>query len=286
MLTRTREEALAIVSEAFSVVHLRSDQLEQLIVAYSRYSDFHCDNCHKTGNIITLWALTNSTNELRTEVCHCAEFKRVNDALKSRIEQSGIPEKYQTASTEKWQSTAKTQVEETLNRASLLIINSYVEKLDRMRKLGYGLFLCGPNGVGKTYLACAIAIKAVTASYDVKYYTMPKIVRTVIDGWYDDAKGEIIRDIEESDFLVIDDLDKSYKTKTQIEISVLDNLFRERLQNNRPMIVTSNRTLSQVEESHGSSIHSMFREHCADCVILGTDYRDGIADRMVKDILS
>lgn len=289
MRVRSWAEATKIVHDHFSecIVQLRQDQLNQLIELLSQYSPFYCDNCHKTGTLIQVHiARPGASPELVTSDCVCSKFKRINEKLQVESEIAGIPVRYRNARVDSWTDPASTEDEKRLNTRSIQVIQSYCTKLLTMQRKGYGLFLCGPNGVGKTYLACAAALAAIRDGFRVKYYTMPKIVRTVVDGWYDDAKKEVVNDIEEADFLVIDDVDKAYQTRSGLEVTVLDNLFRERLQNNRPMIVTSNKTPTQLKETHSESIHSMLSEHCALCAIVGQDYRKKIAGKMVDDILN
>ena len=287
MRTRNRQEAEKIARSHFSdFSRLRYEQVNQLIEVFTQYSPYFCDNCYKSGTTIQIFLQgPNAQTELVTSACVCSDFRRINEKLQVNTELAGIPVKYRSVTIDDWNDPARNDEERSINNRSFFIIKSYVDKLEKMLEKGYGLFLCGPNGVGKTYLACAVAVRAIRDSYRVKYYTMSKIVRTVVDGWYDDDKKVVVNDIEESDFLVIDDLDKAYQSKTRLEISVLDNLFRERLQNNRPMLVTSNRILTQIRETHGEAIYSMFSEHCALCAFLGQDYRKKIAGDMVDDIL-
>ena len=287
LLTRSRHEAIAIAEANFADIHtrMRQDQVNTLVAMLSQYSPYYCDNCHKTGTVIQLVVHPSSDSELVTNDCMCAKFHRINEQLEVATATAGMPSKYHKAAIEDWQSPARTQDEIKVNERTLSIIENYSSKIGDMLGKGYGLFLCGPNGVGKTYLACAVGIRAIRGGHRVKYYTMSKIVRTVVNGWYDDTSKVVVNDIEEADFLIIDDVDKAYQSKTKLEISVLDNLFRERLQNNRPILVTSNRTLTQIKESHGPSVHSMFSEHCALCLVLGEDYRKKMADDMITDIL-
>jgi len=291
ILIRDKVEAEKLAAVAFGVCGYNKpyqDTVQQLFIQFveilSHYSEFYCSTCHKTGTTV----IVDSSGDdiyLRTNNCVCKNFKRVNEQVHVNVQMSGIPVRYHDARLDRWNNPGRDAREQEMNNRSIHVVRSYGKRIDKMKNKGYGLFLCGPNGVGKTYLACALAVEAVRHSFDVRYYTMSKIVRTVVDGWYDDELKVVVRDIENTPFLVIDDLDKPYTTKTGLEISVLDNLFRERMQNNRPMIVTSNMPLDKLAATHGKSVASMFSEHCVQCVFVGADYREGIAGRMLDDIL-
>ncbi len=292
ILIRNRVEAEKLATAAIGVCGYhkpyRSD-VQQLFMQFveilSQYSEYYCSTCHKTGTIVVVNTSSAGDLFLQTNDCVCKNFKRINEQVEVDIKLSGVPVRYHSARLDKWSNPGRDAREKSLNDRSVQIVRSYGKNIDKMRDKGYGLFLAGPNGVGKTYLACALAVEAIRHSLGVRYYTMSKIVRTVVDGWYDDEMKVVVRDIEMTPFLVIDDLDKPYTTKTGLEISVLDNLFRERMQNNRPMIVTSNMPLDKLANTHGKSVASMFSEHCAQCIFVGQDYRANLAGQMVNDIL-
>jgi DNA replication protein DnaC len=101
-------------------------------------------------------------------------------------------------------------------------------------------------------------------------------------GFTDEDKRAMRENLEMADFVVIDDLDKAMRTKEGVEVAVFDSMLRERVQNNRPVLVTSNTRLEDLAESYSPAIRSLLREHCQECVILGDDYRARIS-RMRAD---
>lgn len=281
IIPRNKDDVERILSYITQHGDIPGYQITFLRSLYSKISTKYCDSCHNTGTKIILFP-----DRIETQDCQCKKFLINNQRIGNDAKAAGLPVRYLNASLANWKSPHSHTKQEEVNKKSHNMLVKYCEKIDQMLEKGYGLFLCGPNGVGKTYLACAVALEAIACRHSVRYYTMSKIVRCVVDGWYDDDKKHMIDDIENAQFLVIDDLDKPYQSKTGLEISVLDNLFRERLQNNRPIIVTSNKSPEQVKESHGDSIYSMLSEHCAVCVFLGSDYRKNLSKKMVDDILS
>jgi len=67
------------------------------------------------------------------------------------------------------------------------------------------VLITGPTGVGKTYLACALAHKACREGFTVKYLRMPRLLEDLrlahADGRYPKAMAELAK----TDLLVLDD---------------------------------------------------------------------------------
>lgn len=161
-------------------------------------------------------------------------------------------------------------------------IQQYCSKFDLVLERGQGLFLVGGNGTGKTLTACLILKEAIRAGYTARFTSLNEIVSMATDGTYDQAARNSFREeIMEVDFLVIDDITKTYKnlerqTSTYIDIQ-FDNVFRTRANFNLPVIITSNHSrqeaLQSVDEVLSNSLLSLFNEHLKDIIFLGKDRR-------------
>jgi DNA replication protein DnaC len=277
-MQRERSEAEGIVDKLFP--KLDSYDREFLIRIYSLVDERYCENCYCTGRVVRL---TNGV--LFTSSCLCQHVVKRNADVARAFERSNIPSLYAEADVEIWTNMGSGHSGMGINRASHETVLAYAKSLARMREKGHGLFLCGPHGVGKTYLACAIGNAAIRARYQVGYYTMATIIQTHIRGWYEDDAKETVDAIATTDFLIIDDLDKIYKTKTGIETSLFDNLLRSRLQTGLPCVFTSNRTLTKAADDYSPAIHSMLVEHCAELVFTGSDFRARMSGDVRRDIL-
>jgi DNA replication protein DnaC len=275
-MQRSRTEALEIVRKNHKDI---SQQNELILVShYMRTNDWSCRNCFQTGTLIKV------NGSVKTSDCICRIIRRRNQEANKIKLASNIPNKYHDADIKKWENPGLTPEEIEVNNQSFKLIESYAKNVGTMIDKGNGLYLSGPNGVGKTYLACSIANKAANIGKKIKYYTMNTIIQTEIRGWRDEDSALIMRGIKKSDLLIIDDLDKIYKTSTGIEKSLFDNLLRERLQANKPCIFTSNRTMTDARLDYGSHISSMLTEHCAELVLVGQDYRKKMAEKVRRSI--
>ena len=65
--------------------------------------------------------------------------------------------------------------------------------------------ITGPTGVGKSYLACALAHKACRDGYRAVYYYMPKLFREIATAQVDGSLMKLLKRLAKADVLVIDD---------------------------------------------------------------------------------
>jgi DNA replication protein DnaC len=161
-------------------------------------------------------------------------------------------------------------------------IKKYVEKLDQAYEDGNGIFISGKNGNGKTLAACSICKAALKRGYTVRFTFLNEIITSFTDAMYSpDYRLRLKKDIIEVDFLIIDDIDKAYIAEESKYVnSVLDSLFRTRVQNCRPVIITANVGLQEIlkskEEIFSKSLLSLFDESLLTVSFVGGDKRKDI----------
>jgi len=275
-MRRTRAEAEAIARQRHQGVG--EEQLLILTSHYMRVQDWCCSNCANVGTVIRIDGV------VRTSDCICAVLRRKRLAVEKILGLSNIPKRYLQASFKNWFNCGSSEEEIELNNNSFRIVQAFSNNLSKMMKTGHGLYLAGPNGIGKTFLACAIAIRAAHCGFSVRYYTMSTIIQTEIRGWRDPESAAVMNGIKKAQLLIIDDIDKVYRTTTGIESALFDNLLRERLQANRPCIFTSNRTVMDAGADYSQSVASMLVEHCAELIFVGKDHRKNMSDTIIKEI--
>lgn len=69
----------------------------------------------------------------------------------------------------------------------------------------YNCIITGPTGVGKSYLACALAQKACRDGYRALYYYVPKLFREIAVAHVDGSLMKLLKKLAKADVLIIDD---------------------------------------------------------------------------------
>ena len=70
---------------------------------------------------------------------------------------------------------------------------------------GINVLICGPTGVGKSYLACALAHKACLEGYSALYLRLPRLFEELRLAKADGRYGKLMLDYAKTDLLVLDD---------------------------------------------------------------------------------
>jgi len=70
---------------------------------------------------------------------------------------------------------------------------------------GINVLICGPTGVGKSYLACALAHKACLEGYTALYLRLPRLFEELRLAKADGRYGKLMLSYSKTDLLVLDD---------------------------------------------------------------------------------
>jgi len=70
---------------------------------------------------------------------------------------------------------------------------------------GINILICGPTGVGKSYLACALAHKACLEGYTALYLRLPRLFEELRLAKADGRYGKLMLSYAKTDLLVLDD---------------------------------------------------------------------------------
>jgi DNA replication protein DnaC len=100
------------------------------------------------------------------------------------------------------------------------------------------LLLCGPPGIGKSHIACAIGHEACRRQMDVIFRKTGKIIEELSDPLYPKRSDRLLKKTISCDLLILDDF--AFRKYSQSESELLYTIADERL-GKKSTIITSNR---------------------------------------------
>lgn len=110
------------------------------------------------------------------------------------------------------------------------------------------VLITGPTGVGKTWLACALAHKACREGYSALYARIPRLLQELDVGRADGRYAKIMRQLSKTDVLVLDDwgLAKLTDQHRRDLLEILDDRY-----NLRATLITSQLPVTSWHEAVG-----------------------------------
>lgn len=151
--------------------------------------------------------------------------------------------------------------------ASVDFLKSYC---DNFNKNPSSFFFTGATGLGKTHLSLAVMNKVTEKGYSVFYGSADNIIKEMEKERFGRSNGDIEEEIENADLLIIDDLGTEFKTA--FSETAVYQLINNAILNSKPMIISSNLSIGELEERYGQRVVS--RLNSFEVInFIGTDIR-------------
>lgn len=161
----------------------------------------------------------------------------------------------------------------------------YIEGYERYASRGIGLLLTGSYGTGKTLLANLILKEFVKAGYKVFATTFAQTIDMLTAGWKsNDDRRYFQRRFVDSEILLLDDIGRELRSKSNLTESTFDTILRTRVQEGRPSFITTNMSPEELGDGYGSAVLSLLKEHSIVCEMSGEDFRSRSNARTLKEI--
>ncbi len=238
---------------------------DEILVLKKRY----CDNC----TICKGTRIFDDANNLVK--CEC--LNQFNAAY--TLAHANIPVAFRELTSQDIDECFRQENREYFHRVQL-----YTQQQDKALETGFGLFLQGTNGSGKSFIATIILKHALRKGYSGYFILMSDLINASFEAL---SNAEVRKDLEklvvQTDFLVIDKIDKGFRDQNDNIQKMLLPLFKKRCDYfKKPLIVTSNVAKGSIAQTVGKTIAAMFTERLTEITFTG-NYRPQILDKLEED---
>ncbi|WP_373249760.1 ATP-binding protein [Mediterraneibacter gnavus] len=121
--------------------------------------------------------------------------------------------------------------------------HTYVEKWSEMKQNSTGLLLWGDVGTGKSFFAGCIANALLEQGVPVLMTNFAKILNT-LTGMFSEDRNQFINSLNQYSLLIVDDL--GIERNSEFALEQVFNVIDSRYRSKKPMIITTNLTLSEL----------------------------------------
>ena len=227
---------------------------------YEKNGEFYCKVCHakKLAKHMIL-----GKEKLLPCICKCEqeELKKRQEEAENRekqiklnriIKQSMLGDRYKEVSFETTEKGFNPIFDNTLMRCE-----RYCDISAEALEKGYGMYLYGSSGAGKTHLTACMANKLMSQYREVlftNFFEISAAIRNSFKGQNTNTEQNILNMIASVDFLFLDDLGTERVKKDNEDMWLQEKIFEvinKRYNNKKPTIFTSNYSLQELVEDRG-----------------------------------
>lgn len=264
-MTQLKEKNLSLQAE------LRDLLLQNGYAANALEPQYSCEKCSDTG-YVEQGSRTVMCGCLKQQLvaCACEEFNRIVPLQLSTFETFDV-ERYS----------------KTVDPATGVVPYNQMEKIIRFCKAyargftpqSQSILMKGATGLGKTHLSLAIANEVIRRGYGVMYVSAPELViRLERERFSREREGaDTLETLTACDLLIIDDLGTEHHSS--YTDSQVYTLFNARLLSGKPVIISTNLTMMQLQQDYSERFVSRINGAAQKLDFLGTDYRVQKPDR-------
>lgn len=163
-------------------------------------------------------------------------------------------------------------------------VSEYIDNIDDNLESGHGIYFCGSNGVGKSFLSCIILKEAYRHRYSCRRVTFSSYINAYTESW---GASKNDRDVLEQDlldkykgveFLVLEEIGKEIDSK--IAKPILEDLLRYREEHGLVTIICTNLSPTVLKDTYGASVCSLINGNMTVIVINSEDRRGEIFNEL------
>jgi len=191
--------------------------------------------------------------------CDCQRQKQ----LAKHYTAAGIGKIFQRSSVADWHG----------DEEAYKAVDHYLQNWEAYVDRGMGVILWGPLGTGKTFLANMILKHLVRQGVRCYATTFSKMIEAFTATWGDKSKKQWFEDrFMYTQVLLLDDLGKEGRSSHNLPQTTFDHILRDRAQNARPTILTTNIEPDNLDLGYGGAVLSQLNRSCFHVEVKGADY--------------
>lgn len=230
------EKVAAIKSENKSLRERRKAVLRENGYP-ENYTDvkYVCEKCKDTGFV-------------GIEMCSCFKI-RLSQAM---LESSGLGRLYREQNFDTFSLDYYTGAERAQIEHKVAELKKYATTFSSETEDSW--IFVGGTGLGKTHLSTAVAAEVIKRGYDVCYEPMQTVVDNFADCQFRGEGRDSVRKYNDCDLLILDDL--GAEMVNQFTVSCLYNILNYRINNRKPVIISTNLTGEELRNKYDDRITS------------------------------
>ena len=241
------ENSDAVIKQAIKNNLAIQQEMGELLISHGYPADylnpiFTCPKCKDTGTVEGQW-------------CDC--FKRILNSVAAEDLNSRSP--LRLSSFESFDLSLYPDIKDPLLEKKQNVImrenfDDCVNFANNFNGKGYGLFMMGNTGLGKTHLSLAVANKVIEKGYAVIYGSTPELLRKLNKEQFGKSDTDTMSLVTECDLLILDDL--GAESKDERYISLLYEIINARQSRSLPMIVNTNLNMDELKKRYQDRLWS------------------------------